>query len=452
MNPDDNQPRIILSVGQLNRQSRQLLENHFQSIWVTGEISNLALPASGHWYFTLKDENAQIRCAVFRNMNFRLRFKPENGDQVLLRGKISLYENRGDYQLIGQHMEPVGDGALQRAFEQLKNKLAKEGLFEQSRKQDIPARPRHIAVITSAQGAAIHDILSVLRRRHANTLITIIPSQVQGDQAAGQLCAGITLANQQANKLTPKIDTLLISRGGGSLEDLWPFNEESVARAIATSKLPVVSAVGHETDFTIADLVADLRAPTPSAAAELLSPDSRELFLRLERAGQSLTKATHKHLQLLGQQTEWLRKRLRHPGNRLQEQAQRLDDIEQRLQRASQRVIQEASTALTVQGTRLNTLTPGHQITQYQLHNSGLKQRLYQSIAYRMKSARESMQNQAQLLNSISPLNTLQRGYAIVSDEQGEIVRSSSQVGPGEQITARLAAGQLECRVEKAID
>ena len=271
----DTPQRQILSVSQLNRQTRQLLETHLPLIWVEGELSNFACPASGHWYFSLKDEQAQVRCAMFRNRNSRVRLpsggRPGNGLQVLVRCRVSLYEGRGEFQLIVEHMEEAGLGALQRRFEQLKNKLDSEGLFTTEHKQPLPALPRRIGVITSPTGAAIQDILQVLQRRFAAIPVTIYPTAVQGQEAI----AGLTHAIEQAND-HGSCDVLIVGRGGGSMEDLWAFNEESVARAIFASDIPIISAVGHEVDFTIADFVADQRAPTPSAAAELLSPDSRD--------------------------------------------------------------------------------------------------------------------------------------------------------------------------------
>jgi exodeoxyribonuclease VII large subunit len=452
MSPEEEQSPVILSVSALNRRGKKLLEEAFPSVWVTGEISNLATPASGHWYFTLKDDNAQVRCAVFRNVNFRARFKPRNGDQVVIRGKLSLYENRGEYQLIGQHLEAAGDGALQRAFEELKARLAAEGLFDQDRKKEIPAHPRHIAVITSPGGAAIHDILTVFRRRHASTQITVIPSLVQGKDAAQQLCAAVELANRQAKTLEPPIDTLLISRGGGSLEDLWSFNDEQLARAIVASDLPVVSAVGHETDFTISDLAADLRAPTPSAAAELLSPDSGELLLQLDRLRKRLARAIRQQVQLLSQQAQWLAKQLRHPGSRLQEQSQRLDELDLRLQRASNQLIGNARANWQFRHSRLLAATPKQLANQLQQRNFNLQQRLYRAIIQCLDNAGSTLQARSELLHSVSPLNTLQRGYAVVSTASGEMVRSSKQVGTGQEVTARLAEGRLKCRVEKVLD
>jgi len=330
--------RNVLSVSLLNEQVRDLLENSFPHLWVEGEISNLAQPSSGHLYFTLKDAGAQIRAAMFRGNNRLLQFAPKNGQQVLVKARLSLYAPRGDYQLIVEQMEEAGLGALRRAFDELRLRLQAEGLFAAERKRPLPEHVRHLAVITSPTGAAIRDILSVLRRRFPGLPVTLLPVPVQGREAAPAIVRALALANAQ-----PQFDAILIARGGGSLEDLWAFNEEVVARAIAGSRLPVVSGVGHETDFTIADFVADVRAPTPSAAAELLSLDGAELLGSLEGFELLLARALHTQLQRLGQQLTHLRARLRHPGQRLHDLAQRLDELELRLQRAIRLKLRERS-------------------------------------------------------------------------------------------------------------
>jgi exodeoxyribonuclease VII large subunit len=325
--------RDVYSVSRLNREARGLLESAFPRLWVEGEISNLARPVSGHLYFTLKDARAQVSCALFRNRATRLGFSPENGSQVLIQAQVSLYEARGNYQLIVNQMEEAGDGALRRAFEQLKNRLHKEGLFEAQHKQPLPRLPRCIGVITSPSGAAIRDVLTVLRRRFPGIPVIIYPTQVQGETAAGQIVAAIQTADSRA-----ECDVLLLTRGGGSLEDLWPFNEEVVARAVFACKLPMVSAVGHEIDFVITDFVADQRAATPSAAAELLSPDQTELDNRFRQLDSRLYALLRQRLQQHRDQLNWLTKRMQqsHPGRQLQQQAQRLDDLELRLSRAWQ--------------------------------------------------------------------------------------------------------------------
>ncbi|HRG50582.1 MAG TPA: exodeoxyribonuclease VII large subunit, partial [Pseudomonadales bacterium] len=320
----------IFSVTEINRRARQLLETHLATVWVSGEISNLSTPSSGHWYFTLKDEKAQIRCAMFRGHNALLRFKPEHGMQVIARGRVSLYEGRGDYQLIVENLQVAGAGNLQVAFEQLKNKLAAEGLFDEDFKQALPDMPRHVGIITSPTGAAVRDIVSVFKRRFPATKLSIFPVPVQGADAAPAIIRALQLANTQ-----PDIEALIIARGGGSLEDLWAFNEESVARAVFASEIPIVSAVGHETDFTICDFVADVRAPTPSAAAEILSPELSDLIALFNYYADLFQKQLQQKIALHRQQLLHLSKRLRHPGHTLREQQQKLDHLEWRLQQAA---------------------------------------------------------------------------------------------------------------------
>ena len=327
----------ILSVSSLNRMARSLLESNFPAVIVEGEISNLALPSSGHWYLTLKDKSSQIRCAMFVNRNRMVRFKPQNGNQIIVRGRLSIYEGRGDYQLLLDGMEEAGDGALQRAFEQLKAKLLGEGLFADTQKQTMLSHYRHVGVITSATGAAIQDILSVFARRFPATRITLLPVAVQGRDAADEIVSAIQLANKLTEKLG--IEALIIGRGGGSLEDLQAFNEERVARAIFASGLPICSAVGHEVDFTIADFVADLRAPTPSAAAEQLSPDQAEYFELLITYNTQFQSAIKLAIRQGTQRLVWIAKQLKHPDRRLQEQAQNLDRLDLRLRKAMKTLI-----------------------------------------------------------------------------------------------------------------
>jgi exodeoxyribonuclease VII large subunit len=438
--------RDLLTVSQLNRRAKQLLETHMPLLWVEGELSNVSQPSSGHWYFTLKDDQAQVRCAMFRNRNMLVRFTPQQGQQVILRARVSLYEGRGDYQLIAEHMEEAGSGALQRAFDELKIKLAAEGLFDEAFKQPLPALPRHIAVITSPTGAAIRDILSVLKRRFPAIPVTVIPVAVQGKESAPQIVRAIELANRAR-----LFDVVILARGGGSLEDLWPFNEETVARAIFASELPIVSAVGHEVDFSIADFVADLRAPTPSAAAELLTPNAEDWLETFVGYEVLLEQAIQRHLQTARQTLHWLRTRLRHPGERLQQQAQRLDGLELRLVRAVDR-------QLLHYHTRLNTLVLRQKPLQPSLRLQRLNQQLMQAYKSLLKNTQRHVQTQQQrlgeavrLLQTVSPLNTLQRGYAIVTDEQQQVITSSTQLTPGDTINTRLAQGELHCRVEKVI-
>lgn len=399
---DSRSDNRVLSVSSLNRLARGLLEDCFPSVTVEGEISNLAVPGSGHWYLTLKDDSAQIRCAMFRNRNASVRFRPANGMQVVVRGKLSLYEGRGDYQLILDSMQDAGAGALQRAFDELKQKLAREGLFELALKQPIPDHCRHIAVITSPTGAVIRDIISVFRRRYPAMKITVFPVPVQGQESAPAIIRA--LHNAQRRQQDLGLDVVILARGGGSLEDLQAFNEESVARAIHACPLPVVSAVGHETDISIADFIADLRAPTPSAAAELLSPDQGQLRLTLQNQQDRLVRLMQTLLDQRNQQLDWLRKRLQHPDRRLQEQSQATTQLESRLQRAMLRFLEQR---------------------------------------------RGNLQMLARNLENISPLQTLQRGYSITRTPEGKLISSSSQVEPGDEIISSLATGQIVSTVKE---
>jgi exodeoxyribonuclease VII large subunit len=441
-------PPQTLTVSQLNRQARTLLESHFDFVWVEGEVSNFVVPGSGHWYFSLKDGNAQVRCAMFRNRNQRVKFTPENGDAIRLRCRVSLYEGRGEFQLIVEHMEHAGAGALQAAFEKLKAKLLAEGLFNPERKKPLPESVSQLGVITSPTGAAIHDILTVLRRRCPAIAVSILPVAVQGEGAAGEIAAAIENANRWHREGKVRLDALIVGRGGGSLEDLWAFNEEVVARAIAASELPVVSAVGHEVDFSIADMVADHRAPTPSAAAELLSPDQREWQQRLQQIEADLVRLIKRKLAAAANELEHLRKRLKHPGAQLREQAQRLDDLEQRLVLAQKNLLQRRRAELSLLESRLLARSPLPRLQQLQRDTSQMQQRLEAAMQHKLQQAGERLAHLAQMLDSLSPLGTLQRGYAIVTDVDGRVLTDAAAVKAGDAVQARLARGRLDLTVD----
>ena len=434
--------RDVLSVSQLNARARQSLEDVFPRIWVEGELSNLARPSSGHLYFSLKDDRAQIRCALFRQHASRLKVAMKDGLQVRARGRVSLYEGRGDYQLIVDSIEPAGDGALRQAFEALKAKLQAEGLFEQSRKRSLPAHPQRIGVITSASGAAVRDIISVFQRRAPFIELVIVPSAVQGREAAPQLVRAL----QQADRAG--FDALIVSRGGGSLEDLWPFNEEMVARAIADCQTPTISAVGHETDISISDFVADVRAPTPSAAAELLSPDTQALLRQVEQLERRLLQRLRERLGRARLQLDNLRQRLRHPGERLAQQAQRLDELELRLRRALTQQLTQQQQQLTYLRTRLQTQHPGRHLSQLRDQLEQLEARLPRAMHNQLKQQRQQLEQLAQTLHLVSPLATLGRGYSILLDDNGTAVRSASAASAGQRLKARLHDGELNVRVE----
>ncbi len=443
-----NDNRNILTVSQLNRLARNLLEESFPAVLVEGEISNLAMPTSGHWYLTLKDEQAQIRCAMFRNRNMLLRFKPKDGMQVVVKARLSLYEGRGDYQLIVEYMEVAGAGALQRAFELLKARLLQEGLFDAASKKPLPSLPRHVAVITSPTGAAVRDIISVFRRRFPATQLTIVPVMVQGEQSAPDLINALATVNARQGCLQD-VDVIILTRGGGSLEDLWSFNHEGLARAIHASVLPVVSAVGHETDFTIADFVADVRAATPSAAAELLSPHQDEYGQWLQAQLRKLQGRMADRLQELQVQLKSLTRRMRHPGRRLQEQAQRLDGLELRAKRALQASLTQARHRIALIRSGLLRHSPDTALAHRRQQTAFLLQRLHAALRTTLQHKTQALREQSHALNTVSPLATLARGYAIVT--QGDTVLTSyEQTTPGATIRTRLAHGVLLSKIEKA--
>lgn len=439
-------PTRAITVSELNRQVRSLLENSFLMINVEGELSNFVRPSSGHWYFTLKDSGAQVRCAMFRNRSQFLSYAPKNGDKVMVRAKVSLYEGRGDYQLICDYMEESGLGRLQQAFDQLKARLQAEGLFDNAHKQPLPAHPRHIGIITSPTGAAIHDILTVLKRRFPGLPVTLYPTAVQGEDAAGQIERAIALANRHA-----ACDVLIVGRGGGSLEDLWAFNEERVARAIFNSQIPVISAVGHEVDVVISDFVADQRAPTPSAAAELVSPDQRTLRIRLDQVEARLQRQMRQRLYQHRERLQGLRARLRHPGDRLRQQSQRLDELEHRFNRAWQRQLQQLRNRVQQLDQRLLRQQPERLIKEQRQHCHDLQQRLQHLIQARLQRHRMVLQAQAGKLHAVSPLATLERGYAIIQNERHEVLTDCTQTQIGDPIEARLHHGRLRCTVDAII-
>ena len=441
--------RDIYSVSRLNQTARKLLEQGLARIWLEGELSNIARPSSGHLYFTLKDSKAQIRGAMFRSRNQLLRFKMEEGMQVVVRAKVSLYEPRGDYQLIAEYMEEAGDGVLQRAYEALKRKLETEGLFDPANKQPLPLLPKRIGVITSPSGAAVRDVLSVLKRRFPAIPVLVYPVPVQGKDAGREIAAMIKTAS-----LRNECDVLVLTRGGGSLEDLWAFNEEVVARAIFDCHIPLVSAVGHEVDFTIADFVADQRAPTPSVAAELVSPDQDEWLTRVGRLQTRIGRLIQQDLMERRQRLDWLNKRLqlRHPGQYLRQQVQRLDEFEQRIRLSIHSNFSNLQSSLHEILARLKQATPGHRISQYALQQHGLLQRLNTSMGMLLEGRKQQLAAACRTLDAVSPLATLERGYAIVSrPDSNKIIRRISDIKAGEQIETRLADGRLLCTVDETL-
>ncbi len=435
--------RDVYSVTRLNREARAILEGNFPALWIEGEISNLSRPASGHLYFSLKDAQCQVRCAMFRNRNWLLRFTPGNGLQVLVCAEVSLYEGRGEFQLIVQHMEPAGDGALRLAFERLKQKLYAEGLFSETHKLGIPAIPSAIGVITSPTGAAIRDILSILRRRFPAVPVIIYPVPVQGAEAPAAITRAIAIADQRK-----ECDVLILARGGGSLEDLWAFNEERVARAIYACELPIVTGIGHEIDFTIADLVADRRAPTPSASAELVSPDQGQLLSQLNGLERRFWNRMQVRLDRSSESLKWLSKRLVHPSRRLQDLAQRLDELSLHLTLANRATLQQQAAKLATLMAELRRITPLHSVQALLNQYDYLNRRLIQAMGQGLERRITRIAHLGQAFHSLSPLATLERGYAIVTTRpDGQLVRDASCLKSGGQIQAQLARGRIHCEV-----
>lgn len=437
--------REILTVSQFTGQVRRRLEAEFSGLWVSGEISNLARPSSGHLYWTLKDDRAQVRCAMFRQNNRHLDFAPEDGSQVLVKGRVSLYEARGDFQIIVDHMEEAGEGELKRRFEALKRKLNAEGLFDTHLKKPLPKLPRRIGVVSSPTGAALRDILSVLRRRFPSIPVLIYPTKVQGISAAPEIVATLRAADQRRD-----CDVLILARGGGSLEDLWAFNEETVARALHNMTIPVVAGVGHEVDLTIADLVADLRAPTPTAAAELVVPDRQEWLARLTQVQGRLKRSLNQSVSQAAQRLSQLGHRLGRcqPGRRLAELAQRIDLAELSLNRNLRQALANSREQLARLDRALANQHPGQPLRAAGEKVVALEQRLSRAMDAQLQTPRQRLQVLARGLAAISPLATLERGYAIVT-RGDQLIHTVEQVELDQAVDIRLAQGGFEARVSR---
>ncbi len=437
--------RNVYTVSRLNREVRLLLERGLPLVWLEGELSNFSAPGSGHWYFSLKDREAQIRCAMFRTQNTRIGFTPKPGQHVLVRGRVTLYEARGDYQLIAEHMEEAGVGALKREFERLKAKLSAEGLFAVERKRELPRFPRRIGVITSPTGAAIRDILHILARRFPPTAVIVYPTAVQGAAAIPAIIQALRAANTRA-----ECDVLILARGGGSLEDLWAFNDEGVARAIHASTLPVISGVGHEIDFTIADFVADARAPTPSGAAELVVPDRNACLDVLARTADRLVVAMRRELRAFTNRFDAASSRLKvmHPGARLLQQEQRLDDLEQRMIGSMRTTLQKDRSRVSEALASLLHHSPERRVRDFCLRHQTLESRLENAVKRIVTRADNRLALAARTLDTVSPLATLDRGFAIVTRAtDGALVTDASSVNVGDEIDARVARGKVRARV-----
>ncbi|MBN6710493.1 exodeoxyribonuclease VII large subunit [Haemophilus haemoglobinophilus] len=440
-----NQAKIY-SVSQLNQSVRQMLEGQLGLVWLTGEISNFTQPVSGHWYLTLKDENAQVRCAMFRMKNMRVNFKAQNGMQVLVRASVSLYEPRGDYQLIIESMHPAGEGLLQQQFEALKLKLAAEGLFAQNLKKNLPHFAKTVGIVTSPTGAALQDILHILQRRDPSLKVVIYPTAVQGKEATAEIVQMIELANQRR-----EVDVLIVGRGGGSLEDLWCFNEEIIARAIFNSQLPVISAVGHETDVTIADFVADLRAPTPSAAAELVSRNQQELIDQLVYRQQRLEMALDRLFQQKVQLLQRLQFRLQqqHPQSQLNIQQQKVQQLSHRLHLALATFMDKRQQKMTALCRRLENSPLPYYVQKQQQSLAQLEIRLNIGLQNKLKNADYQLSRLCGKLDSLSPLKVLSRGYSITENEKGHALKDSHQIETGQLIKTQLERGVIISRVEQ---
>jgi len=437
--------RDVYSVSRLNKEVRLLLESGLPLLWLEGELSNFAAPASGHWYFSLKDSGAQVRCAMWRQRNTQVRFKPKDGMAVLVRARVGLYEPRGEYQLLVEHLEEAGEGALKREFEKLKARLAAEGLFAVERKRALPAVPHRIGVVTSPTGAAIHDILRVLRARFPAAAVLLYPTAVQGAAAVPEIVRAIEAASRRN-----ECDVLIVARGGGSLEDLWCFNDERVARAIAACRVPTVSGVGHEVDVTIADFVADVRAPTPSAAALATVPDKRGWLEMLGQLEQRFAGAMGRVLRAQALAVGALAQRLQisHPGAKLAQHAQRLDDLEQRLRLALRANVAARQQRLESLSTRLWRENPRHRLEALCAHAAALRQRLVAAFTASLGAFEQRLALASRTLDAVSPLATLGRGFAVVSrGDDGSLLRDAAQAPPGTEIEARLAKGRLRATV-----
>jgi len=437
--------RDVYSVSRLNKEVRLMLESGLPLLWLEGELSNFAAPASGHWYFSLKDSAAQVRCAMWRQRNTQVRFRPKDGMAVLVRARVGLYEPRGEYQLLIEHLEEAGEGALKREFEKLKARLAAEGLFAVERKRPLPAVPRRIGVVSSPTGAAIHDILRVLRARFPAAGVLLYPTAVQGAAAVPEIVRAIEAASRRN-----ECDVLIVARGGGSLEDLWCFNDERVARAIAACRIPTVSGVGHEVDVTIADFVADVRAPTPSAAALATVPDKNGWLEMLAQLEQRFAGAMGRALRAQGLALGALSQRLQisHPGAKLAQHAQRLDDLEQRMRLALRASVTGKQQRLETLSTRLWRENPRHRLEALCAHAATLRQRLLSAYANGVNALDQRLALASRTLHAVSPLATLGRGFAVVSRvDDGTLLRDAAQSPPGTQIEARLAKGRLRATV-----
>jgi len=439
----DNTQEII-SVSEINRRAKSILEENFPFVWIQGEVSNFFSAASGHWYFSLKDESSEIRCAMFANKSHRITFEPKDGDHLVLNGTLSIFEGRGQYQIIVEHIELAGEGALLKAFEELKKKLLTEGLFDDSLKKKLPSYPRSIAVVTSPDGAVIQDIINVLSRRSPFFNLTVVPTLVQGEKAAPLICEALNKASNLEN-----IDLIILARGGGSIEDLWAFNNEEVARTIVSCPIPLVSAVGHETDFTISDFVADIRAPTPSIAAEIISQPYSELKETLEGYQSYLLKSVESQFDSQRTRITNLIKRIRHPGDKLREIGQKVDYLETALIQEMHQKVSFKKNQLNLTQLSLQQNSPQNKVKEAKVYLQNASKDLLKAFNLKIERKRKLLGELVATIEAVSPLSVLARGYSIISTEpEGKILSSSNQVKIGQTISAVLNKGSIKAEVK----
>ena len=439
----DNTQEII-SVSEINKRAKSILEENFPFVWIQGEVSNFFSAASGHWYFSLKDETSEIRCAMFTNKNHHITFEPKDGDHLVINGTLSIFEGRGQYQIIVEHIELAGEGALLKAFEELKKKLQLEGLFDDSIKRQLPAYPKNIAVVTSPDGAVIQDIINVLDRRSPFLDLTVVPTLVQGEKAAPSICDALN----KVGKLK-KVDVVILARGGGSIEDLWAFNNEEVARAIVNCPTPIISAVGHETDFTISDFVSDLRAPTPSIAAEIISQPYSELIETLEGYQNYISRSVISQIDLQRTQITNLIKRIRHPGDKLREISQKLDYVETALIQNINQEISFKKNGLNLKDLSLQQNSPQNKIKEAKVYLQNASKDLLKALKLEIERKSTVLAEIVATLQAVSPLSVLSRGYSIISTEpDGKILSSSNQVEIGQTISAILSKGSIKAEIK----
>ncbi len=439
----DNTQEII-SVSEINKRAKSILEENFPFVWIQGEVSNFFSAASGHWYFSLKDESSEIRCAMFTNKNHHITFEPKDGDHLVLNGTLSIFEGRGQYQIIVEHIELAGEGALLKAFEELKKKLQLEGLFDDSIKRQLPAYPKNIAVVTSPDGAVIQDIINVLDRRSPFLDLTVVPTLVQGEKAAPLICDALNKVGR-----LKKVDVVILARGGGSIEDLWAFNNEEVARAIVNCPTPIISAVGHETDFTISDFVSDLRAPTPSIAAEIISQPYSELIETLEGYQNYISRSVISQIDLQRTQITNLIKRIRHPGDKLREISQKLDYVETALIQNINQEISFKKNGLNLKDLSLQQNSPQNKVKEAKVYLQNASKDLLKALKLEIEKKSTDLAEIVATLQAVSPLSVLSRGYSIISTEpDGKILSSSNQVEIGQTISAILSKGSIKAEIK----